>query len=583
MSVAPVRTVVEVLSRFDAEFREFSTAFSEGQYVLWLGSGISRDRVPGVSELLERVLEHLRSHVVDGDLNCIYQTALNEVLRIAGITTDERSALNLEETVSEWPLRQRIVSALVTNYSKVLDVLVGDDNPEDYLVWTALDAANTYGSPDLEPDVEHYCIAILMLEGIVDSAVTANWDGLLESAFENLTSVSSALLKVAVRPEDFRHHRARIELIKFHGCAVLAREQEINYRALLVARESQISTWTQQPENKSMRKHLELLYTDRLTLMIGLSAQDANLHTVFASAIQNYARTWPALPPAVVLSEESLESHHRHLLRITYANDHPGNGAEIAASALLGSYAKPTLLALVISSLFGKIEFLLNRRLVVVWNQSSLGQAQSNLTWLREKVAVAADLNHPERQVRTEYQREYLKNFIEFVKLVLTVFRTGMMPAPTEVDYQPLSDVPIQQAVLNADFPSSQFGLLGLAASLIVRGQSQAIWTAHFGSAGEPEGGVVSLHAINRKLSVFLVKDVFAATKLEMDEIIAVSTSDSLVVTADEEALAQTRSPRSRFGRVGRSETGRFSLASSLNETNSFEDLFEAFRLSGGY
>lgn len=122
-----------------------------------------------------------------------------------------------------------------------------------------------------------------------------------------------------------------------------ARDGEAEYRDLLIARESQISGWTEQPENRLMRKRLEALYADRLTLMVDLSAQDANLHTVFAGAIQDLARPWPASPPAVVLSEEHLESYHRNLLRLTYGSDYQGNAGAIAQSALLGAYGKPSL------------------------------------------------------------------------------------------------------------------------------------------------------------------------------------------------------------------------------------------------
>lgn len=198
MTAEPVRTVSAVLERFGSTFSEFTTASNEGQYVLRLGSGISRERVPNVYALLERVVEHIRSNIVDGAMDCAYRTALNEMLRLAGLSHEELESIDFSIAVGDWPLRSRIISPLVTNYSKVLDVLVGDDNPDDYLVWTGLDVPNTYGSPDLEPDVEHYCIAVLMLEGLVESAVTANWDGLLEKALDKLTPAFGSLVRVAV-------------------------------------------------------------------------------------------------------------------------------------------------------------------------------------------------------------------------------------------------------------------------------------------------------------------------------------------------------------------------------------------------
>lgn len=586
MAAEPVRTVRAVLDRFESEFSDFTAAFNEGQYVLWLGSGISRARVPNVNALLERVVEHLRANVVDGDADCPYRAALGEVLRLAGLGYDDLASIDLSISVDEWPLRDRVISTLVTNYSRVLDVLVGDDNPDDYLVWTGLDVPNTYGSPDLEPDVEHYCVAVLMLEGLVTSAVTANWDGLLEKALDELTPAFASLVRVAVKPDDFRTVGPRVEVIKFHGCAVRAREDEDAYRKLLIARESQISGWTEQPENKSMRKHLEVLYTDRLTLMVGLSAQDANLHTVFATAIQDLARPWPAVPPAVVLSEEHLESYHRNLLRITYGPNHQGNSRPIAQSALLGAYGKPTLLALVLLSLTDKLSYLIEHVVGNLCGSAAVKQLQTDLLSLRDSAASNADPDNYEALEHSEiaqFQREFLARLVDVVNSALTVFRTGCMPPQDERRYEPLSDRPANQAVHNADFPSSPFGWLGVALALIGRGLALGDWLAVPGNSKEPGNGVVRLVTGKRDARVFFVKDATTSTKLEMQGSFDDGDDDVLIVIADEESPRFTRSPKPRFGRNGKVGPGRFDVASNVSDTDSVDDLYEAFRLAGGF
>lgn len=581
MTIKPARTVPVVLERFGSDFSEFTDAFAEGQYVLWLGSGISRDRVPNVYELLERILEHLRTNIDDPDSDCAYRTALNEVLRLVGLTHDELESIDYAIAVKDWPLRERIVSALVTKYSQVLDVEVGDDQPEDYLVWTGLDVPSTYGSPDLEPDVEHYCIAVLMLEGLVESAVTANWDGLLEKALEELTPAFGSLVRVAVKPDDFRSAGRRMQVVKFHGCAVRAREHEGEFRGSLIARESQISGWTEQPQNKSMRKHLEMLYTDRLTLMLGLSAQDANLHTVFANAIQDLARPWPASAPAVVLSEEHLAAYHRNLLRTTYGSNYQGNASAIARSALLGAYGKPTLLALVLSSLTEKFSFLIEHVVTGVLGSDAAKQLQSNLLDLRDSAAGRADpdnlrtRNHSEI---VEFQREFLARLIDVTNLTLNVFRTGRMPTAGVRRYEPISDRPIAQAVHSANFPSEQFGRLGVALALIGRGLSAGHWSLVPGDSKTPDGGVVRLVTRGRDAQVFFVKDSATLAKLDFDE----NDGNILVVVADEEPPPLTRSPKPRLGRVGRTSAGRFNVASGIADTDSADGLFEAFKLEGG-
>lgn len=586
VAAEPVRTVPAVLKRFDSTFSEFSIAFNEGQYVLWLGSGISRDRVPSVYVLLERVIEHLRSNIVEDDEDCVYRAALNEVLRLAVLTQEELDGLDFTRRVEEWPLGHRIVSTLVTRYSLVLDVPVGDGNPDDYLVWTGLDVPDTYGSPDLEPDVEHYCIAILMLEGLVASAVTANWDGLLEKALYSLTPAFGSLVRVAVKPDDFRIAARRIDVIKFHGCAVLARDDEAGYRGLLIARESQISGWTEQPEHRAMRKHLEVLYTDRPTLMIGLSAQDANLHSVFASAIQDLARPWPASPPAVVLSEERLESYHRNLLKLTYGSNGQVSASDVAQSALLGAYGKPTLLALVLASLTDKLSFLIEHGVGTALGSAAVKQLQSDLRSLRDSAASHTDpeTGEPlEHWAIAELQRNFTRRLIDVTNLVLTVFRAGRFPSPADGRYGPLSDRPITQAVCSADFPSAQFGRLGVALALIGRGLASGQWCAVPGDTNQPSGGVVRLLTGERDTRVFFVKDASTLMKLELQDSVDVNAYDVLVVVTDEEPPVFTRSPRLRFGRDGKVNAGRFNVASIISDSGSADDLYEAFKLAGGF
>jgi hypothetical protein len=584
MAAGPARTVEDTLALFESTFSEFADAFHEGQYVLWLGSGISRDRVPSVDVLLERVIEHLRLRA-EAEPSRGYHAALSEVLGLACLTRDELDSIDFASAVHTWPLRDRIVATLVSQYSRVLDVPVGDDSPEDYLVWTGLDVPNTYGSPDLEPDVEHYCIALLMLEGLVASAVSANWDGLIEKALAELMPASDSLVRVAVKAEDFRIGRRPIDVLKFHGCAVRARSDEVGYRGLLIARQSQISGWTVRPEHAPMRQHLETLYRDRPTLMVGLSAQDANLHTVFAGAIQDLARPWPASPPAVVLSEERLEAHHRHVLKLTYGNDYLEHAEPIVQSALLGAYAKPTLLALLLSSLTDKLSFLVAHSLKDTWGSTEADLLKGGLLLLRDSVASHADPSGGEtreHEINAEVQRGYLARFIDTAHFVLTVFRTGRAPSASDGRYRPLSDRPVAESVLGADFPADEFGRLGVALSLIGRGLAAGDWSVAPGDRGDPSSGVLCLTTGKRSTPVFFVKDAATLLKLELDESLIAGDECGLIVIADEEPPESPRSSATRYGRGGRQGAARFSVAANIAEAASADDLFEAFRLAGG-
>ena len=363
MPVIPRRTVPDVLATLEAEFASFVAGFCGAKYALWIGSGVSRGVVPGVPELLGRVLEFVRSRIDSTDPNCSYGKALDEILDIGSVPAAIRGTLDRKAPVDTWPDLTDILGRLENQYADVLNVQVGTHDP-DYLVWEAVDAAGTYGNAALVPDAGHLCIAILMMEGVVRSAPTTNWDGLVEAAMSRLTGNATDHLRVVVLPDDLRDPDARPELVKFHGCAILAARNENTYRPRLVARALQISSWTSRGENQLMMKHLSDLFTTRSALFVGLSVQDANIQSFFSQGIENLSRTWPHTPPAVVFAEETLRHNHELVLQVAYGDGFSVNKADIEASALLGAYAEPVLMALVLIVLVEKF---------CVWIEAVLG------------------------------------------------------------------------------------------------------------------------------------------------------------------------------------------------------------------
>ena len=146
------------------------------------------------------------------------------------------------------------------------------------------------------------------------------------------------------------------DLVKFHGCAVKAAEDPHHYRHLLIARLTQISGWTADPEKRLMKERLEYLLTSQPALIIGLSAQDQNIQAMLHQARQNLARDWPELhrQRSCSLMWDS-RSHHTHTLEATYGSNYHRHKDDIDASALLGAYAKPVLLGLVLFALADKL------------------------------------------------------------------------------------------------------------------------------------------------------------------------------------------------------------------------------------
>lgn len=566
MTPMPRNTVAEVLDCFDDEFAEVAAAFTRGEYLLWLGSGISREVVPDVPTLLRRILEFLQTRVDVSNPTCRFRTALAEVLEAAG---SPAAAVDLTTEVSSWPNLREIIDSLVNQYSHVLDVRVQDESA-DYLVWSVLDVPSTYGAPDLEPDVEHLCIALLMLEGVVQSAPTTNWDGLVEKAMERLSGDTDSVLKVIVAAADFWGPDRRAELVKFHGCAVRAANDPDEYRKRLIARISQISGWTEKPENQMMKERLGYLFGSRPALIVGLSAQDANIHTVFHKAIQNLSRTWPTTPPAVVFAEHTLRLHHRLVMKVIYGDESfSANSGAIASSALLGAYAKPALLGLVLFTLAEKLSALIGYISELQLPAADLDRIRAEVRALRDAVGTKADPD----------SRTFVEALISVATLALWVFRSGEIPNPAP--YPALSTAPVAEAARNPDFPGAALGRFALVLTLLGQGFLDGLWTLEPGSTSFPADGVVRVRKGPRTTKVFIVRDARALSDLETAGIIDMADPEVLIAQAEAVRRPAIRSPRARYGRSGASGARLLDLENMCASVNTADDLFDDFVLVG--
>lgn len=564
----PLENVAQVVGALDSEFSEFSEAFANGQYALWVGSAISRDVVPDLKVLMAHVLELLRGNIDPSNDDCPFREALEEVLEVAGITDAVRATIDFDDPVSTWAAAESIVKSVISKYSDVLNIYPSGQDA-DYLVWTGLDVPNTYGDPALEPDVEHFSIAVLMLEGIAPAVQTTNWDGLIEAALQKLAPAPENVLKVVVTPEDLRQQNRRSELVKFHGCAVRARNDEDTYRPLLIARTVQISGWT--TEHVVMKDHLQLVYSTMPALLVGLSAQDANIHTVFNQAIKNLDRNWPSSPPAVVFANQHLDYHHKHVLQVTYGDDFVPNDTAIKAASLLGAYAKPALAGLVLFVLADKLRRLLWQ--VPELESSEIPGLEADLLSLRDAIAAAVDTD----------ERSLIEALIDVVGLGSYMFRKGALPATGPVPYEPISTRPIDDAMQDIDFPKEALGRVALAFALLSRACTKDGWKLSPGSCADAGAGVLTVTTDSGVSKVFVVHDAREEASLRAAGYADADPGSAVLILANSEPPRSTRSPRSRYGRTGRTEMRRVSMEDLAKTTSTANELFEAFTLQGAF
>ncbi len=85
MTSAPNATnisVLETLHKLDSEFSAMATAVENGEFALWVGSGISR-QAPNLGSLIARAIEFIRQKAVDPPTQAAFEPALVEALTIA--------------------------------------------------------------------------------------------------------------------------------------------------------------------------------------------------------------------------------------------------------------------------------------------------------------------------------------------------------------------------------------------------------------------------------------------------------------------------------------------------------------------
>lgn len=309
-------TVSQTLDLLDGPLSGVAKGVADGRYAFWLGSGISLSRAPGLDDLVVKVLEFLQTHV-DASLGaeCPHRKALAKAVALADLPQDVVDQIDLDQQVASWPPLDQLVRALVQRYSRLLDIRVPGKS-RDYLLWEGVDVPAEYGTA--EPDCEHLAFAMLVLEGVAADAPTPNWDGLVELALEQLAGSADAVAQVVVLKDEVPDLGRNVRLLKFHGCAVLARRDPDRYRSALVAQRSQITEWPHDPETAAVRNELVSVATTKPTLMIGLSAQDANIQDIFAEAKSAMTWRWPSKVPAHVFSGETLGDDHANILRIVY-------------------------------------------------------------------------------------------------------------------------------------------------------------------------------------------------------------------------------------------------------------------------
>jgi hypothetical protein len=551
-------SVAETIALLEADFPGVVGAVARGSYALWLGSGISLDRVVGVPAVIGRVIEYLRCRIDAGSAACRYKVALDQVL--ANLSPPEHEKVHLDLPIDDWPEadRRAITSRLAGFYAEVLETPLEGEADPDFLLWTAVDVPGSFTGDD--PDVEHLCVVMLMLEGAFRDITSANWDYLIEAAERTLTGAVGTNIDVCIRAADFQNAAGRAKLLKYHGCAVRAVGDAAVYRSLLIARAPQITQYGVNAAYTVMRDHLTGLVQQRRTLMIGFSAQDIDIQQIFVNGAHGSGWEWNAAPAAFLFAEDNLSPGQRSILASAYADQYAPHRLAIEEAARVRAFAKPLLLALLLTVLELKAGALADLGLPAAWNPAERNTLKDGLRHIRDAAATVAE---PERL-------EFIRKLIAAMMLGLDLYHHGKSDTGR---YIPLSSGPVQQI---ADVPEPT-GLrqAAIALALLGNGAAHGDWSISTGTAATTP---INLQQGTRVTRIFVAANDDVAGKLIQAGHIDPNSDDTVLLLSASPKARKARSPLGPKGRTGKIGLREICMTSMIDTAADAEDLIGAFK-----
>jgi hypothetical protein len=559
--VAPDATnisVREVLAKFDTDFAAVAQAAENGEFALWVGSGISR-QAPNLGELIERAFEFLRLKAIDPPTQAAFARSLEEAVTLAGLDPAKLRA-QFTSPFASWAEKDQIVKALWDKYSDLLDIrIVGERG--DFILWDAIDIRAAFAHPK-PPSATHLCIGILIMEGAVKTVASGNWDGFIEDAIARLSNGGAGILQVIVDPDHLREAPAQAKLLKFHGCVIYATKEPGAFRKYLTGSRTQITEWPDNPEFTPMVNAMIDVATNQKTMVLGLSIQDYNLQTIFSKAKQVHAWPWPCTPhaPGHVFCGDQITNGQSNVLKIVYGDAYDIDAIHIQSAAHLRAWAEQVLIALVLKVLADKLARLMGGVLVQSGLDSLLPVLKTSLLALRDFVA---DLAVPDRT-------SFVNAAVSFWSRMLSIFRTGALPANSQA-YEVLSTYVPTALHGDANAIAAGLGRLGLILALLQNGKLGGTWDFKLPADVNVVSGVLTARAKRADATdrpIFVVKS--ATEAIQLQKLGAFANDNGVVIHGDEtwQTLIGTkksaRKPTSAPGRKGRVETTHMSLGAIL-------------------
>lgn len=556
------RTVRQTLELLDGPFAGFGAAFNRGEYALWLGSGISRERVAALNGVLSKIIEFLRTRVT-ANANCPFRQALDQIIDLAEPSDIERGRISYAVDSAMWPDRTIILKRLAGKYADVLNVSVVGRPDADYLLWEAADFTNTFANQ--EPDAEHLCVGILALEGVVSDIATANWDGLLEAAIRELGHAID-VYRICVRGNDFQGAATAAKLLKFHGCAIRAIADEAVYRPLLIARHAQIIDWANNNNFLAVKHALVAMAAHKRTLMVGMSAQDNNIQTLYSDARNLATWQWNDPSPAHVFAEQTLSGGQTTILQVSYGADYHPNQQAIGARSCIQAYGKALLCSLVLNMISSKCSALMRSATAPNLHGPDYATLDTGIRRIRDLVAelAGADAMNFVRRVALHLSR------------VKSMLQEGRRSAAAPQKYNAISTRHDIENDANIGATGQREAASGLA--LLGLGEIAGDWELGIGNLLANEAGAIRVKSKAGEARVIFVANSNADLQLFSDGIYSEDDGNVVLLHSSPVVPKQQRSPSNTLGRAGKKTAVHLDVSEVLGAATDLSDLKIRFR-----
>ena len=117
-------SLAKVLEFLDGPFSEMAVGVANAEYVLWLGSAISKERVDDLGKVCRRVLNHLwDGRQAEGGAGP-FANALERALDMAALSPGEKAMIDFATSPETWGVIDEIVGRLIRKYSDLLAIVV---------------------------------------------------------------------------------------------------------------------------------------------------------------------------------------------------------------------------------------------------------------------------------------------------------------------------------------------------------------------------------------------------------------------------------------------------------------------------